>query len=139
MSRLRVLCFCQLTAVCFAVSLPAQDAEPGPESIFQDTIGVEIVNIDVVVTDKKGHAVEGLTRDDFELRVDGEKVPIANFYAVVANTATPNAGRVRATGGTGRRCGRLRSTHAPRWRLRGQPGSDPRYPPARAARSPRLL
>ncbi len=67
-------------------SLAAQD-EPVPE-IFQESIGVELVNIDVVVTDKKGQLVEGLDRDDFTLRIDGTEVPIANFYAVTPAAAT---------------------------------------------------
>lgn len=59
-----------------------------PAEIFQERIAVEILNVDVVVTDKKGRPVEGLGRDDFELRVDGQEVPIANFYSVSA-TGTP--------------------------------------------------
>ena len=57
-------------------------------TVFGEHIGVEIVNIDVVVVDKKGRAVSGLTEDDFELRIDGQKVPTANFYAL---TAAPSA------------------------------------------------
>lgn len=58
----------------------AQDTEPAP--IFTETVTVEIVNLDVVVTDRKGEPVLGLTREDFELRVDGEPTAIENFYVV---------------------------------------------------------
>ena len=43
---------------------------------------VEVADVDVVVTDRQGRPVEGLTREDFELRLDGEKQAIENFYAV---------------------------------------------------------
>lgn len=55
--------------------------------IFQDQIRVEVVSIDVVVLDKKGRSVDGLTAADFVLRVDGERVDITNFYAPAAGPA----------------------------------------------------
>ncbi len=71
-------------------SLPvlAQDEAP-PEEFFQDRIGVEVVSIDIVVTDKKGRPVDGLEREDFVLRIDGREVPIANFYAVTSGRQQP--------------------------------------------------
>jgi len=50
-------------------------------SRFFGTVDVSVVNLDVVVTDRDGHPVDGLTRDDFTLRVDGEPVEILNFFA----------------------------------------------------------
>ncbi len=47
-----------------------------------EKIEVSIVNVDVTVTDRAGHAVRGLTRDDFEILDDGEPQPITNFYSV---------------------------------------------------------
>ncbi len=71
-----------------SLSVLAQDEAapepPAPEQLFQERIGVEVVSIDVVVTDKKGRPVAGLAQDDFELRIDGREVPIANFYAVTS-------------------------------------------------------
>lgn len=52
------------------------------EAAFDEVIDVEVVNVDVYVTDKKGRPVTGLGRGDFELRADGEEVEITNFYAV---------------------------------------------------------
>jgi VWFA-related protein len=49
---------------------------------FFETIDVNVVNVEVVVTDKKGNRIKGLTQDDFELREDGKLVKITNFYAV---------------------------------------------------------
>ena len=50
-------------------------------TVFQDQVQVEVVSIDVVVLDKEGRAVTGLDASDFVLRVDGDQVDIANFYA----------------------------------------------------------
>ena len=57
-----------------------QEAEP-PAGRFGDVVEVAVVNVDVVVTDGSRRKVSGLERDDFELRVDGRRVPIDHFYA----------------------------------------------------------
>jgi VWFA-related protein len=61
-------------------------AVPSPEElgVFVDTLEVNVVNVEVFVTDKKGNRVTGLGRDDFEVREDGRPVAITNFYAVEA-------------------------------------------------------
>jgi len=58
-------------------------------SVFFDSVDVDLVNLEVVVTDKKGRPVTGLKREDFEIYVDGRRVDIANFFAV---TEPPNDG-----------------------------------------------
>ncbi len=59
---------------------------------FFGVVDVEIVNIDVWVTDKQGNPVEGLEQDDFLVMRDGEPVEITNFYAVAeGRPATPVA------------------------------------------------
>ena len=58
-----------------ATVLPAQPSQP-----FVDSVDVQVVEVDVVVTDKKGRPVKGLTREDFELYVDGQPVEVTNFY-----------------------------------------------------------
>ncbi len=57
----------------------AASGEPS-DTVFE-TIQVAIVNLEVFVSDRHGNPVTGLTRDDFELFVDGRSVPISNFYA----------------------------------------------------------
>ncbi len=52
------------------------------EDEYAETIDVNVVNVEVVVTDKDGRPVTGLTRDDFEVFEDGERVELSNFYAV---------------------------------------------------------
>ena len=51
-----------------------------PNQTFIDTVDVQVVEVDVVVTDGKGRPVKGLAREDFELYVDGQPVAITNFY-----------------------------------------------------------
>ena len=63
--------------LCLALTgaLQAQPNQP-----FVDSVDVQVVEVDVVVTDRKGRPVKGLAREDFELYVDGRPVEIANFY-----------------------------------------------------------
>lgn len=46
---------------------------------FVESVDVEVIEVDVVVTDRKGLPVRGLGRDDFELYADGARVEISNF------------------------------------------------------------
>ncbi len=66
-------------AVAQEAAAPEGDA---PASDFFDVVEVEIVNIDVFVTDKRGEPVTGLTRDDFTVFSDGRPAEITNFYVV---------------------------------------------------------
>lgn len=54
----------------------------GGGEIFFESLSVDVINVDVFVTDKQGDPVTGLTRDDFVLLEDGREVDITNFYAV---------------------------------------------------------
>ncbi|HSK78706.1 MAG TPA: VWA domain-containing protein [Thermoanaerobaculia bacterium] len=49
---------------------------------------VNVVNVDVYVTDKAGKPVSGLGKADFEVFEDGKRVEITNFEAVDRNPAT---------------------------------------------------
>jgi VWFA-related protein len=53
-----------------------------------ETIEVRVMNIDVVVRDRAGHAITGLTKDDFVLYEDGVPQPITNIYEVRRDEAT---------------------------------------------------
>ena len=55
-------------------------------SLFTDSVRVEVVNVDVFVTDKQGKPVKGLGREEFEVLVDGEPVEVSNFYVGEART-----------------------------------------------------
>jgi VWFA-related protein len=74
-----------------------QEAEAATESSAQEffeVVDVEIVNIDVWVTDKQGKAVKGLTKEDFVVLRDRQPIEISNFYAVAggrpADAAPPD-------------------------------------------------
>jgi VWFA-related protein len=75
-----------LTAALPALPAVAQQppaAQPPPAApLFGETIEVRVVNVEVVVTDRDGHRVQGLTPKDFRLRVDGQPVAIDFFSEV---------------------------------------------------------
>jgi VWFA-related protein len=48
----------------------------------RESIEVRVTELEVTVLDRNGHPVEGLGRDDFELRIGGKVTPISNFFAV---------------------------------------------------------
>lgn len=61
----------------------AKAAEEEPqEEFFGESVDVNVVNVEVYVTDKEGKRVRGLKQDDFVLQVDKKPVAITNFYAV---------------------------------------------------------
>jgi VWFA-related protein len=74
-------------AALLALALALLLGRPGPAQegdtlagLFADSVRVEVVNVDVFVTDKQGRPVAGLGREEFELLVDGQPVEISNFY-----------------------------------------------------------
>lgn len=64
-----------LVALLLLLALPAAAQQP-----LVEAIEVRVVNVDVVVTDRSGKRVTGLTVDDFEVLEDGKKQKITNFY-----------------------------------------------------------
>ena len=88
------LCLVATSLLLATQPLIAQEAESGEpllEGVFVESVDVNIVNVDVYVTDKKGNRITGLTKDDFELLADRKPIAISNFYAVeggVARTAS---------------------------------------------------
>lgn len=62
--------------------LPGALVTRAQDDLFFDTVDVRVVNVEVMVTDKDGNPVTGLTQDDFEIYEDGERVEITNFAAV---------------------------------------------------------
>src|SRR5262245_10811235 len=49
-----------------------------------ETVNVNVVNVDVYVTDKKGNRVTGLTQGDFEIFENKRPMAITNFFAMDA-------------------------------------------------------
>jgi VWFA-related protein len=62
---------------------PAPPAPASPEQTPSFPAQVEQVVVDVVVTDKKGNPVQGLTKNDLMVSEDGTRQTIASFEAVV--------------------------------------------------------
>ncbi|HJQ37629.1 MAG TPA: VWA domain-containing protein [Thermoanaerobaculia bacterium] len=61
-------------SLLFVVVATAQDLPR-----LGEVMEVSIVNLEVVVTDRQGNRVQGLTKDDFEIREGGKAQPITNF------------------------------------------------------------
>jgi len=59
---------------------------------LSETLEVKIMEIEAVVVDKAGRPVEGLTREDFEVRVNGARTEVTNFFAVRRGTVTEEVG-----------------------------------------------
>ncbi|MCP4658528.1 MAG: VWA domain-containing protein [bacterium] len=68
-------------AFLLVLGAPANASDETPVSSFVDRVDVEVVNVEVFVTDQDGRRVTGLTREDFELYEDGRPVELTNFYA----------------------------------------------------------
>ena len=71
-----------LPTATLLLALPLLAQEPIPDQPFAESIDVEVANVEVYVTGRDGRPVQGLSRADFELFVDGQKVEIVNFSEV---------------------------------------------------------
>lgn len=73
-----------------AASAVAQTEEtgpvPDPSRAFHDRIEVQVIEVEVVVTDERGQRVTGLTRKDFELYLGDEPIAIEYFDEVREGT-----------------------------------------------------
>lgn len=65
-----------------AAAKGAPDEDEPQDEFVGETVDVNVVNVEVFVTDKDGKRVRGLKQDDFQLQVDKKPVAITNFYAV---------------------------------------------------------
>lgn len=69
-------------ALLLGLAVPAVAQQEEPTSLFIDRVDVNVINVEVFVTDRQGNRVTGLTAEDFEIFEDGRPVEISNFYAV---------------------------------------------------------
>ncbi|MEQ1644453.1 MAG: hypothetical protein ABL959_13480, partial [Pyrinomonadaceae bacterium] len=72
-------CLSFLLAFLFATTAIGQSPTPTPDSDDVVKITTKLVQVDVVVTDKKGAQVRDLTAADFELLQDGKAQKIMGF------------------------------------------------------------
>ncbi|HKO54588.1 MAG TPA: VWA domain-containing protein [Thermoanaerobaculia bacterium] len=80
MSRARLMIALLAAACCWP--LQAQ---------YTENIEVRVTNVDVVVTDRAGKPVAGLTQDDFEVLEDGKPQEVTNLYEVRQSSAQTTA------------------------------------------------
>jgi len=94
MVRTTILALLLLAALPAAAQKPAaQETQTGQEGeTFFESIDVQVVNLEVFVTDRQGRRVSGLARDDFEVLEDGKPVELSNFFAVNAGGSEISAG-----------------------------------------------
>lgn len=76
-----------LACVILAVALAQAQTKPAPSPEQDDVIRVntELVQTDVMVFDKKGHFVDGLTAEQFVLKVDNKPQSISFFERVTSS------------------------------------------------------
>ena len=77
-------------ALLCALPAAAQEEPEAEAGSFFEQISVNVVNVEVYVTDREGNPVLGLTRDDFEIREDDHPVELVNFYRVADGRPTPD-------------------------------------------------
>ncbi|MGD2115764.1 MAG: VWA domain-containing protein [Acidobacteriota bacterium] len=84
-----------LACVLTARSASSQEDTSGS---FGESVDVVVVEVETVVTDRRGNRVAGLEPEDFRLVVDGEEVPIDYFTEVRDGRAAPPAAEGREPG-----------------------------------------
>lgn len=77
-----------------SISTFAQNPTPTPPPLPEDDgevvkISTTLIQLDVVVTDKKGNQVTDLKPEDFEIFVNGEKQDITNFSYIFSKNTKP--------------------------------------------------
>ncbi len=69
----------------------AQELEDPVDLLFGEEIHVRVVNLEVVVEDRAGNRVHGLTADDFRIFVDDAEVGVDYFTEILENRAVETA------------------------------------------------
>jgi hypothetical protein len=72
-------------SACWSLFAPPLGAQPSSQrqtDAFEEAVRVQVVNLEVVVTDAEDERATGLGRGDFVLRVDGVEIPIVYFSEV---------------------------------------------------------
>jgi VWFA-related protein len=94
--------FLQLAVPCARAQEQAQGGQPTPlqQEETEDVVRIttELVQTDVSVFDRQGRFVDGLKKEDFELRVDGKPVAVNFFERVAAGTVDEEAQLAAARG-----------------------------------------
>jgi VWFA-related protein len=96
MQRRRNLLLCALFLLLSAGLSLAQQQDANKTQSNSDVLrtNTELVQSGVSVFDKQGHFVDGLTKQDFELEVEGRRVPISFFENIVAGSPRDREARI---------------------------------------------
>jgi VWFA-related protein len=70
-----------LTSILTGARAQAEQETEATAATFTGEVNVPVINVDVLVTDRRGQPVAGLTADDFEVLEDDQPMPISHFYA----------------------------------------------------------
>ena len=85
--------------IAVAIALPTlaqrKQAPPEPPKLVEN-IDVRIINVDVIVTDKRGNFIPDLKPEDFTILENGVPKPISNFYEVQGSVAKAVLGEAPA-------------------------------------------
>ncbi|HEY0513365.1 MAG TPA: VWA domain-containing protein [Thermoanaerobaculia bacterium] len=92
---------CALLVAAWVPAFSAPPVTPSTAPSFGEVLEVNVVDVDVDATDRNGHRVTGLRKDDFELLEDGKRVAISNFDAREAGGEASRAAGGAAAGKTG--------------------------------------
>ena len=68
---------CLLATLCLLLPTSTWAQQQSTLPGFSEVIDVRVVNLEVVVTDRAGNRIHGLSPEDFVLRVDGQEVPMS--------------------------------------------------------------
>lgn len=66
-------------------------AQEQPLSTLVENVDVRVINVDVVVTDRKGNPIRGLNIGDFEVYENGRPMKLTNFYEVSGSKTIESA------------------------------------------------
>src|SRR5215212_7080357 len=86
---LSLLLACLITFSPNALAQAQQQGQQQTDDVLRIT--TELVQTDAMVFDKQGRFVDGLKKDDFEVRADGRPVEVNLFDRVVAGSSTEEA------------------------------------------------
>ena len=96
-SRTAAILICLLTVWSTALAqTPTTSRPPQQDEVVR--VYTDLVQTDVMVFDKEGRFVNGLTRDNFELKIDGKVRPIQSFEQITAGSRDEEAQLAAARG-----------------------------------------
>jgi VWFA-related protein len=96
---MKILPVLPLLLAVSAPALAAPTAPPAAPQIFGEAVEVNVVNVEVHVTDKNGNRVTDLRKGDFELLEDGKPVEISNFETVSGTVPRGSGAASQVPGG----------------------------------------